>query len=91
MKSIENDDGAVAFVIEISGVLMAERQAPGAESEYRIDNVLTNNKLDVMFGSDLNDLMYVSGDQFQLYFNWESQMKTIEGVTCQRFGTSPQR
>ena len=50
---------------------MAERQAPGAETEYRIDNVLTNNKLNVLFGSDLNDLMFVSGDQFQLYFNWE--------------------
>ena len=56
--------------------------ALGKNRQVNADDVLTNTKLDVLVASKLNDLLYVSGDQFQLYFNWEEEMEKIDGVTC---------
>jgi hypothetical protein len=41
--------------------------------------------------SSINDLMYIGGDQAELYFSWQNLMTDIEGVTCQMFFEKPDR
>ena len=46
------------FTLEVSTIAL------GKDRQVNVDDVLTNTKLDVLVASKLNDLLYVSGDQF---------------------------
>ena len=77
----ENQNGA--FVLEVETIALAK--------DRKVNKELTVRSIDALLGSKLNDLLFISGDQLQLYVNWETEMKKIDGITCERWGQAPQR